>query len=90
MRELFFATIVLMTTVAIVILMVSIFSGPFFAVNEALIESANYSNNTGLVSELEDVTGKTEMMWLGWPVVFIIGLIVWYYVWGQKWIYERY
>ena len=90
MRELFFATIILMTTIAIVILMVSVFSEPFFAVNQALVDSANYSNNSELQSQMEDVTGKTGMMWLAWPVVFIIGLIIWYFVWGQKWIHERY
>lgn len=90
LRELFFATIVIMVTVGIVIVSVSMFTEPFYQINDALKESANYSNNTELVSQLDDITAKTEMAWIAWPIIFIIGMVVWYFLWGQKWIYERY
>ena len=90
MRELFFGTIVLVTTVAVVILCFSVFSEPFYLINEALVNSSEAMNNTELTEQLNDKTNKTEAAWLVWPVVFTIGLTVWYFLWGSRWIHERF
>jgi len=87
-KDLFMATIILMTTIAILILCYSVFSEPFYIVNESLREAANTSGNQNLSDDVNSVTGKTEKTWLAWPIVFVVGIIIWYFVWGQKWIYE--
>lgn len=90
MKDLFMATVILMTTVAVLIVCYSVFSEPFYIVNESLREAANSSGNQNLSDDVNSMTGKTEQTWLAWPVIFIIGVILWYFVWGQKWIHERY
>lgn len=89
MRNLFFATIVVMTTVAIIIVSWSVFSMPFSVVNQALRDNAANSSNENLSSDVDRVTNKTDQLWLQWPVVFLGGLIVWYILWGNKWSYEK-
>ena len=89
MKELFFGTIVLVTTVAVIILCFSVFSEPFYLINEALVNSSIAMNNTELTEQLNDKTNKTEAAWLVWPVIFTIGLTVWYFLWGSRWIHER-
>lgn len=90
MKELFFATMVLMTTIAIVIIAWAVFSEPFSVVNQALRDNANESGNANLSYDVNRVTEKTDQMWLQWPVVFVVGLLVWYVLWGNKYIYERF
>ena len=90
MRELFFGTIVLVSTVAIVILCFSVFSEPFYEINEALRDSSEAMNNSELTEQLDDKLNKTEAAWLVWPVVFTIGLTIWYFLWGSRWIHERF
>ena len=90
MATLFFATIVLMTTIAIVIMSWAVFSEPFALVNQALRDNAANSSNANLSEDVDRVTEKTDQMWFQWPVIFIGGLIVWYILWGNKWQHERY
>ena len=90
MRNLFFATIVLMTTIAIIIVSWSVFSDPFQTVNQALRDNAANSTNPNLSTDVDRVTEKTDQLWFQWPVVFLGGLIVWYVLWGNKYIFERF
>ena len=90
MRELIIATIIVMTSIAIVIMGFAVFSEPLFQVNEALRDAANESGNPNLISDMDSITEKTEGAWFLWPVVYVVCLIGVYILWSQIKIHEKY
>ena len=79
-----------MTSITIIMMGYSVFTDPLVQVNDALLDAANESENPNLISDMENITEKTEGAWNLWPVVYVVCLIGWFVIWSQMDVNERY